>query len=67
MSAMKYVLFKQSFSVSFFRDPRAGTDVLTNVEDVKDRIHNWDVLLKNIKAYYQVPHLQQYFENNKEM
>ena len=43
------------FSVSIFRDPRVTTDVVPNVEDVKDRIHNWDTLLKNIKAYYQVP------------
>ncbi len=38
----------------YFSDPRATTDVITNVDDIKDRIHNWDVLLKNIKAYYQV-------------
>ena len=24
-------------------------------EDVRDRVHNWDLLMKNIKAYYKVP------------
>ncbi|ELU01156.1 hypothetical protein CAPTEDRAFT_219709 [Capitella teleta] len=35
-------------------DSRSVIDsVVSSVEDVKDRVHNWDILLKNIKAYYQ--------------
>ncbi|CAH1791258.1 unnamed protein product [Owenia fusiformis] len=41
-------------------DPRAATDnIVLNVEDVKDRLNNFDILMKNIKAYYQDV-LQQY-------
>lgn len=37
------------------RDQKASTDAVTLVvDDYKDRLHNWDILLKNVKAYYQV-------------
>jgi hypothetical protein len=36
-------------------DSRSAVDsVISTVDDAKDRVHNWDVLLKNIQAYYQV-------------
>ncbi|XP_064623773.1 girdin-like isoform X2 [Lineus longissimus] len=35
-------------------DPRASREhINANVEDLKERLHNWDILLKNIRIYYE--------------
>ena len=37
------------------RDSRSVTEgIVATVDDAKDRIHNWDILMANIKAYYRV-------------
>ena len=38
-----------------FSDAKAITDgVVADPEDLKERLHNWNTLLQNIKTYYQV-------------
>lgn len=40
---------------SLHRDPRpAYQNVVRMVQDVNIRLQNWDILLKNIRAYYTV-------------
>lgn len=39
----------------FFRDPRPSyQNVVRMVRDVNIRLQNWDILIKNIRAYYAV-------------
>ena len=51
----QYFIVELSPLFFYFRDPRRAYENINRVvRDVNIRLQNWDILIKNIRAYYSV-------------
>jgi len=51
-------MYTGCLTVMYSSDPRCRLDdVNTRVEDRRDRVQNWELLMKNVNSFYQVRYL----------